>query len=100
MLALTILIVSSRTLFLLTQTGSVYIHSTSSIGSSIASFRLVGKAGPVQHQVSHKAGVHYGYHLARFYRSTQRSGSQTPAGSIPHYRFPGVVCGTDATHIP
>lgn len=41
----------------------------------------------------------YGYHLARFCRPTERSGSQTPARSIPHYRLSRAVCGTDTTRI-
>jgi hypothetical protein len=44
---------SGRTLFFLTQTGSVYIRRTTLIGTSIASFRLVGKAVPMQHEVRH-----------------------------------------------
>src|ERR1700752_1545940 len=40
---------SGRSLFLLTQSGSVYSRRTTSIGSSIASLRLVGNAAPVQH---------------------------------------------------
>lgn len=39
---------SGRPLFLLTESGGVYIQGTILIGISIASFRLAGKAAPIE----------------------------------------------------
>lgn len=48
MLVFIIVIVLGRPLFLLTESGGVYIQGTILIGISIASFRLAGKAAPIE----------------------------------------------------
>src|SRR5579864_9848854 len=71
----------------LPEAGSSFILLTTLIGSSIAGFYDGSERSSKLRQSLNRRS--YGCHLARICRSTQRSGSQTSARSVPHYGFSG-----------